>query len=104
VRVAHGIRAAEDPALTRILARLGVVLDVCPTSNVATGALPSTAEVAVRIRTLLAAGVPVSISTDDPGLFGTTLYREFRGLAAEGFSAGQLNALVRGAELGALSR
>ncbi|HQR46701.1 MAG TPA: adenosine deaminase family protein, partial [Thermoanaerobaculia bacterium] len=96
VRIAHGIRAAEDSALTRWLARRGVALDVCPSSNVATGALPSLDAVAQRVRRLLAAGVPVSISTDDPGLFGATLHGEYRKLAAAGLTARELARLEAG--------
>ncbi len=94
VRIAHGIRATEDPTLLRHLARSGVTLDVCPSSNVATGALPSLAEVARRVHTLLQAGVRVTISTDDPGLFGTTLYREYAQLAREGLSVAELRELA----------
>ncbi len=93
VRLAHGIRAAEDPALLRLLARRGVVCDVCPTSNLATGAVP--AGTAHPIRALLAAGVGVTLSTDDPGLFGTTLAREFRRVAGWGASGAELLACAR---------
>jgi adenosine deaminase len=103
VRIAHGIRSAEEPALMRILAERGVTLDVCPTSNVATGALPSIDEVARRIRALLAAGVSVTVSTDDPGLFGTTLFGEFRKLAATGMPRRALSVLARRARAAALS-
>jgi len=103
VRIAHGLRAAEDPALMRALARRGVVLDACPSSNVATGALPSIGEVARRIRALLGAGIPVTISTDDPGLFGATLHGEFRKLAAAGLTGAELSRLAHGARAAALS-
>ena len=93
MRLAHGIRAAEDPALLRLLARRGVVCDVCPTSNLATGAVP--AGTAHPVRALLAAGVGVTLSTDDPGLFGTTLAREFRRVAAWGASGAELLACAR---------
>lgn len=102
VRIAHGIRAAEDLALTRRLAARGVVLDVCPSSNVATGALSSIEEVARRVRALLGAGVPVTISTDDPGLFGTTLAGEFRRLSEAGLPDRELGALARFARKAAL--
>jgi len=93
VRIAHGLRAAEDPALMRALAARGVPLDACPTSNVATGALPSLADAAARIRTLLAGGVAVTLSTDDPGLFASTLHGEYRRLAEAGLGAGELAAI-----------
>ncbi|HQQ78738.1 MAG TPA: adenosine deaminase family protein [Thermoanaerobaculia bacterium] len=93
VRLAHGIRAAEDPALLALLARRSIVCDVCPTSNLATGAVPRGATHPVRA--LLAAGVPVTLSTDDPGLFGTTLRREFRRVAGWGATGGELLACAR---------
>ena len=104
VRIAHGIRAAEDPALMRRLAARGVVLDVSPTSNVATGAISSIGEVARRVRRLLEAGVAVTISTDDPGLFGTTLLGEYRALAAAGLTDAELAALARASRRAALQR
>lgn len=93
VRIAHGIRAAEDPALLRLLARRGVVCDVCPTSNLATGAVRAGA--AHPVRALLAAGVPVTLSTDDPGLFGTTLRGEYRRVASWGATGAELAACAR---------
>ena len=103
VRIAHGLRATDDAGLVRLLARQGVALDACPTSNVATGALPDVGDVARRIRLLLAAGVPVTLSTDDPGLFATTLYGEYRTLAAAGLSAAELRALWTASRRAALS-
>ncbi len=103
VRIAHGIRAAEEPALMRALARRGVACDVCPTSNVATGALPSIGDVARRVGALLSRGVTVTISTDDPGLFGTTLHGEFRKLAGAGLSGRALETLARGCRVAALT-
>lgn len=94
VRIAHGIGAADDPSVVRLLARKRIVLDVCPTSNLLTGALADVHEVARRIRALLAAGVRVTLSTDDPGLFGTTLFGEYRLLARQGSSARELGALA----------
>jgi adenosine deaminase len=84
VRIAHGIRAAEDASLLRFLARKGVVCDVCPTSNLRTGAVRPGA--AHPLLAMLRARVPVTLSTDDPGLFGTTLLGEFRRAASWGAS------------------
>ena len=73
-RLRHGIRAVEDPALVRELADRGVVLDVCLTSNLFTGAVPSLAE--HPLPQLMAAGVRCTLNTDDPAFFGTDLGRE----------------------------
>ena len=92
VRIAHGVRAVEDPAVVRRLAAGRVVLDVCLASNEATGAIPaSAAHPALR---LLRAGVPVTLGTDDPGLFRTTLAGEYRRLARLGATAGELEAVL----------
>lgn len=74
-RIGHGIAAAQDPQLMRRLADEGVVLEVCPTSNVRTRSVPSLAE--HPLPQLVAAGVPVTINSDDPPMFGTTLVREY---------------------------
>lgn len=75
-RLGHGVRSVEDPDLVRRLADEGVVCDVCPTSNLVLGLYPSLEEHAVR--TLVEAGVRVSLNTDDPLLFGPGLLDEYR--------------------------
>ncbi len=74
-RIRHGIRAIDDPGLLRELADRGVVLDVCPISNVRTGAVAALAE--HLLPDLVAAGVACSVSTDDPAMFGTDLSAEY---------------------------
>ena len=80
-RLRHGIRAEEDPGLVRELADRGTVLDVCPLSNLRTGAVASLAD--HPLPRLVAAGVRCSISTDDPAMFDTDLSRDYE--AAESF-------------------
>ncbi|WP_433223171.1 adenosine deaminase [Microtetraspora malaysiensis] len=79
-RIGHGVRSVEDPALLDHLASEGIVLEVCPTSNVRTRAVGSLAE--HPLATLVKAGVPVTINSDDPPMFGTTLNDEYA-VAAE---------------------
>ena len=67
-RIGHGIRCREDPAVMRTLIEQDVLLEVCPTSNWITAAVPSLA--AHPLPALFRAGVPVSINSDDPNLFG----------------------------------
>lgn len=75
-RVGHGIAAAQDPMLMAHLADTGIPLEVCPTSNVRTRAVAALDE--HPLATLVAAGVQVSINSDDPPMFGTTLNNEYR--------------------------
>jgi len=79
-RIEHGITAVQDPRLLEHLATHGITLDVCPTSNVALGVVPSLAE--HPLPALVAAGVPVTVNSDDPPMFGTDLNRE-HAIAAE---------------------
>lgn len=67
-RIGHGVRSIEDPALVAELAARGLPLEVCPVSNVATGVYPSLA--AHPFPVLRAAGVAVTLNSDDPALFG----------------------------------
>ena len=92
-RVGHGVRATEDPTLLERLGAARVPLDVCPTSNVMTGAVASAD--AHPIRRLLAAGLPVTISSDDPIVFGTSVTSELALLhLAHGFSWSELGELM----------
>lgn len=81
-RIRHGIRAVEDPGLVRELAARGIVLDVCPTSNLRTGVVPSLA--AHPLPGLVAAGVQCTVNTDDPAMFGTDLAAEHAAAAGLG--------------------
>ncbi|MET7689552.1 adenosine deaminase [Streptomyces sp. NPDC005483] len=74
-RIAHGVRAVEDPALVARLAAEGVVLDVCPTSNIALGVVKSLAVHPLPV--LLRAGVRCTLNADDPLLFGAGLLEEY---------------------------
>ncbi|MBO0817225.1 MAG: adenosine deaminase [Actinobacteria bacterium] len=84
-RIRHGIRAADDPGLVAELAGRGVVLDVCPISNLRTGVVTSLAE--HPLPRLVAAGVACSVSTDDPAMFGTDLTADYAAARHLGVSA-----------------
>ncbi|MGH9101126.1 MAG: adenosine deaminase [Acidimicrobiales bacterium] len=75
-RVGHGIAAVHDDLLLTRLCEDGITLEVCPSSNVATGVVPSLAE--HPLTTLIAAEVPVVLGSDDPPMFGTSLLEEYR--------------------------
>lgn len=94
-RIGHGVRAAEDPALVARLAEQGVTLEICPGSNVALGVAPGWA--AHPIGRLRADGVRVTVSTDDPPFFATSMSREYAELAALGWDAAALRGLARAA-------
>ena len=74
-RIAHGVRSIEDPALVSELAARGMVLDTCPTSNVVLGVFPSYEE--HPLPALRAAGVKVTLGSDDPPYFGATIEGEY---------------------------
>jgi adenosine deaminase len=81
-RIGHGIRVLDDPELTASLAASGVPLEVCPSSNVTLGLVPSLAS--HPLPRLVEAGLVVTLNTDIPSVTGTTLTDEFR-LAREVF-------------------
>jgi adenosine deaminase len=81
-RIGHGVRSIEDPALVRHLAENQIPLEVCPTSNLWTGIYPSYE--AHPLKALYEAGVPLSINTDDPEFFRTSLAEEYEHARAMG--------------------
>ncbi|WP_018683725.1 adenosine deaminase [Actinokineospora enzanensis] len=78
-RVGHGTSATEDPALLTHLVEHGIPLEVCPTSNLRTRQVESIEKHPVGL--LLAAGAVVTLNTDDPPMFGTTLEAEYLAVA-----------------------
>jgi adenosine deaminase len=93
-RVEHGIRAIEDPAVVELLLERDVTCDVCVTSNVKLGVVPSYE--AHPIGRLLEAGVRCTVSTDDPFCFGGTLSDEYLYLAGPlRFNSRQLAGVAR---------
>jgi aminodeoxyfutalosine deaminase len=79
-RIGHGTSSAQDPELLAHLAATGIPLEVCPSSNVATRAVDSLEE--HPIRAFRDAGVVVTVNSDDPPMFNTTLSREYEIAAA----------------------
>jgi adenosine deaminase len=90
-RIGHGVRAIESPALVERLAASGTVLECCPGSNIALGVFPSFPEHAFpRLR---AAGVRVTLNSDDPPYFWTSLKRE-HDIAREHFAMSEADLLA----------
>ncbi len=74
-RLGHGVRCLEDPVLVEYLRKNQIPLEVCPTSNLCLGVAPSLAQ--HPLPKLLAAGLYVTINSDDPPMFNTTLTDEY---------------------------
>jgi adenosine deaminase len=93
-RISHGVRAIEDPALVAELAERGIVLEVCPTSNVSLGLFPSYED--HPLGALRGAGVRVTLGSDDPPYFGCSIGSEYA-VAHEriGFDEEQLRDVTR---------
>jgi len=99
-RIGHGIAAIHDPALMDLLAHRRVVLEICPASNLHTGALARQLNSAsARIEDhplprLLRHGIPVALSTDDPAMFHTDLTQEYLHAHRAGLTEHELSQLV----------
>jgi aminodeoxyfutalosine deaminase len=99
-RIGHGIAAINDPDLMDLLAERQIPLEVCPGSNMKTGAL------ALQLRrkqprieehplpTLLRHGIPIVLSTDDPAMFNTTLQTEYENAVRMGLQENELALIV----------
>jgi len=95
-RVRHGIRSVDDASLVGELRDRELVLDVCPISNLRTGAVGSLSD--HPLRRLVTAGVHCSVSTDDPAMFDTDLTRDYDAASSLGLSPPRAyEAGVRGA-------
>jgi adenosine deaminase len=99
-RIGHGILAAREPSLMRELATRGIVLEICPTSNLLTKALAGEDELRDTIRTFVEQDVPFTIATDGPEMMRTRLRDEFELLLRIGAvdEDGLLEANSRGQE------
>jgi aminodeoxyfutalosine deaminase len=92
-RIGHGFRAVEDPELVQFLAKQQIPLEICVSSNLKTGAWHQTT-VAHPARQLFLAGVPVTVNTDDPGIFGPNLNQEATIWLQHGFNQSELEQIL----------
>ncbi len=93
IRIGHGVRCLEDPLLVAELRKRRIPLEICPTSNVCLGVVPDLAE--HPLPRLLDVGLNVTINSDDPPMFNTTLTDEYLKIAdIFGFDAGKIEELV----------
>lgn len=92
-RIGHGIRSLDDPALVAYLADRQLPVDVSPTSNVCTRCVPSIER--HPLRRMIEAGLFVTLNSDDPPMFGTSLSNEYLVAARDlGFSPAELAGLA----------
>jgi aminodeoxyfutalosine deaminase len=99
-RVGHGIACVHDPALMDLLASRRIALEVCPVSNLCTGALARQLNATAPklqdhpLPKLLRHGIPVVLSTDDPPMFHVTLSEEYENARKMGLNEPELRQLV----------
>jgi aminodeoxyfutalosine deaminase len=100
-RIGHGIAAIHDPRLMDLLAERQIPLEVCPQSNIRTGALalqlsrPAAAIEDHPLPQLLRHGIPIVLSTDDPAMFHTTLLDEYQNVHRMGLSDDEISRLTQ---------
>lgn len=95
-RIGHGLSAAQDAGVLQELVESGVPLDMSPSGNVAFGAVSSLA--AHPLRRLHDAGVPITISTDDPAMIDVSLEQEYANLSTVfGLNPAQIDAVAQNA-------
>jgi len=100
-RIGHGIAAIHDPALMDLLADRRIPLEICPRSNLRTGALalqlrrPDTRIEDHPLAALFRHGIPIVLSTDDPAMFHTTLHEEYENAGRMGLNEQELLRLAQ---------
>jgi len=73
--IGHGITARQDPKLIAYLRKRGIAVEMCPTSNLRTGVIPSLQN--HPIKTFFDKGIKVTVNTDDPSMFNTNMNNEY---------------------------
>ena len=97
-RIGHGIMAHQDTKLMRSMREKGIVLELCPTSNLNIGIIKNVREMKRIYRRLLTAGVKLTINTDGPEMHGTNLWRELSLLITQGiFTRPELQGIINNA-------
>ena len=91
-RIGHGVRAVEDPELMNYLAEHQIPLEICPTSNICTGLYDSYEEHPMKM--LFDHGIPITVNSDDPAFFKTTVHTELFYASSVGFSGRDLLQIV----------
>jgi adenosine deaminase len=100
-RIGHGIAAVRDPSLMDLLARRRIPLEICPQSNIRTGALAkqlglSEAQIEQHpLPQLFRQGIPVVLSTDDPAMFHTDLRSEYENARRMGLQEAELRRIAK---------
>ena len=109
-RIGHGIAAVRDPALMDLLAERQIPLELCPSSNIRTGALAlqlSRKHASINdhpLPQLLRHGIPIVLSTDDPAMFHTTLQQEYANAHEMGLTEPELAQVVQSSFAHAFAR
>ena len=100
-RIGHGIAAVRDPSLMDLLAERRILLEICPQSNIRTGALAKQLGIPVAqieqhpLPQLFRHGVPVVLSTDDPAMFDTNLRSEYENAHRMGLQGQELKRIAK---------
>lgn len=94
-RIGHGVRLMEDPELLKTVSDKQITLELCYTSNYQTGAISE--EMNFPLRLYYAAGIPVSVNTDDPGVCGVNQIDEWQNnIIAGDFSFAEVKSILEG--------
>ena len=94
-RLGHGVRSIEDHNLVKEIIERNIVLEVCPTSNIATKIYGSYEEHPVK--KLFDAGVKITVNSDDPPFFNSSIAGEYGVMSSLGLSEKQLLSLTENA-------